>query len=209
MSRPGPWNWGQENDQRMDAKLTGAEVVDSAVFRALAEREAVRARRYGHSLTVIVFDAVRDDGRRLCEVLAGGDGDLLRETDILGVEDTGHLAVLMPETAEVGAVNVAERIRGLLPGNGISAGIARMDGEATNIELLIRHARTSLARAISGGGGIRSYHVPDRRNIPVLQGRKKSRRHSDKRPGGLPAATGADKSYPALSQDEMKALLGR
>ena len=87
----------------------------------MAEIEMARASRYGASLSILMVDL--DHFKRVNDTYghAGGDEVLrqfaeiakghLRGTDIMGRVGGEEFAILLPETASIGALNLAERVR--------------------------------------------------------------------------------------------------
>ncbi len=99
--------------------LTG--VYNRRYFLELADQELDRSRRYGHPVSVILFDL--DHFKRLNDVYGHAVGDQalhqaielcrchLRHTDIVGRYGGEEFAVLLPETTLRDALQIAERIR--------------------------------------------------------------------------------------------------
>lgn len=99
--------------------LTGA--YNRRELMAMGEREALRANRYQHPLSVLLLDL--DDFTQLNDShgTAAGDAALqafadmcahaLRSVDIMGRWSPREFIILLPETAVEGAMVIAERLR--------------------------------------------------------------------------------------------------
>ncbi|KQP17245.1 diguanylate cyclase [Pseudorhodoferax sp. Leaf265] len=106
---------------RLDA-LTG--VANRRSFQEVAEREFLRARRYGHPLAVLVFDIdlfkqVNDThghaaGDMVIRAVAGIVRGAVREVDFLARIGGEEFAVLLPEVQLLDAQRTAERLRELI-----------------------------------------------------------------------------------------------
>lgn len=106
---------------RLDA-LTG--VANRRSFQEVAEREFLRARRYGHPLAVLVFDIdlfkqVNDThghaaGDLVIRAVAGIVRGAVREVDFLARIGGEEFAVLLPEVELLDAQRTAERLRELI-----------------------------------------------------------------------------------------------
>lgn len=110
--------------------LTGT--LNRRAFFVAAEQEVERSVRYGNVVSVVMFDidhfklvndrhghAVGDQALRLA---AGALRANLRDVDILGRLGGEEFAVLLPETALAGALEVAERLRLAVAALAISLG---------------------------------------------------------------------------------------
>lgn len=85
------------------------------------EQAILRSRRYGHPLTVLIFDldhfkVVNDShghaaGDQVLKTVAGAARPMIREPDSLGRIGGEEFAVLLNETPLAGGVVVAERLR--------------------------------------------------------------------------------------------------
>ncbi|MGO8755869.1 MAG: bacteriohemerythrin [Gallionellaceae bacterium] len=142
-------------------------------FIELAEQEMAREKRYGKPLAVLMFDLdkfkvindeyghqVGDDAlRRVGEVCR----QTLREIDIIGRLGGEEFAILLPETAEEKAYEVADRLRLNIAGAAIplecagalnitaSIGIATLNTTDTNIDKLLNRADKALYEAKRAG----------------------------------------------------------
>jgi diguanylate cyclase (GGDEF)-like protein/PAS domain S-box-containing protein len=102
--------------------LTGA--YNRRAFSQLAEREALRANRYHHSLSLLMLDV--DHFKRLNDAYghSAGDkvlqritalcGNTLRNVDIFGRWGGEEFVALLPETDIEGAAIIGERLRKLI-----------------------------------------------------------------------------------------------
>ena len=99
--------------------LTGA--FNRREFTALADREALRAQRYHHALSIMMFDL--DHFKKLNDTYGHAAGDkalqrfttlccnALRNVDIFGRWGGEEFVALLPETPADGAATIAERLR--------------------------------------------------------------------------------------------------
>jgi diguanylate cyclase (GGDEF)-like protein len=100
-------------------ELTG--LANRLRFFEMAEAELARARRYDAALSVLMLDIdhfkeVNDvhghrAGDRVLQQLARTCLEVLRNVDVVGRVGGEEFAILLPETALEGAVEVAERLR--------------------------------------------------------------------------------------------------
>ena len=99
--------------------LTG--LANRRRFIEIAEAELVRSRRYDAPLSLLMLDIdhfkeVNDAhghraGDRVLQQLARTCLEVLRNVDVVGRVGGEEFAILLPETALPGAVDVAERLR--------------------------------------------------------------------------------------------------
>lgn len=99
--------------------LTG--LYNHAYMQDLLDEELERARRYAHSLAVVLFDIdwfkrINDRyghpvGDEVLREMASRAGDLLRENDRLARYGGEEFLVILPETGPQGAAAFAERLR--------------------------------------------------------------------------------------------------
>ncbi len=99
--------------------LTGA--YNRRELVTMGEREAHRANRYQHPLSLLLLDI--DDFTKLNDTYGAEAGDValqafadlcahaLRSVDIMGRWSSKEFIILLPETAIEGAVTIAERLR--------------------------------------------------------------------------------------------------
>lgn len=157
-------------------------------FRAAVQNELRRARRYGGSVSVVLFDL--DDFEKVNRAAGHLIGDrILRETGILlknksrDIDLTARpgedeLALVLPETDRNGALLVAERFRveverhfssrevaGHPAALTVSGGVAAYPEDAHTPEILVERAARALYRAKAGGkNAIHVFH-PERRQF--------------------------------------------
>ncbi|REL30502.1 sensor domain-containing diguanylate cyclase [Thalassotalea euphylliae] len=134
--------------------------------------EFLRAKRYACDMSLLMFDldhfkSINDNYGHQCGDLvlveaAQRVNSLLRDADILGRYGGEEFAVILTETAQFGAVEVAERIKKSLTATPVvfngkeiyfsaSIGIASFNSEQTSHETLIAEADAALYRAKSSG----------------------------------------------------------
>ncbi|MCP4142669.1 MAG: diguanylate cyclase [Chloroflexi bacterium] len=140
-------------------------------FYELAEKECERAKRYSHPLSIITFDL--DYFKKVNDTYGHAIGDLvlektvayckkeLRTSDIFGRMGGEEFAVLMPESDEVSAGLVAERIRQALSEPivfdensltiTVSIGVASLSEELFNLEKMLWCADRALYKAKENG----------------------------------------------------------
>jgi diguanylate cyclase (GGDEF)-like protein len=150
-----------EKSASIDA-LTG--VYNRRKFIELSEQELARARRYGHSLSLVMFDLDRFKDVNDTFGHAAGDDVLkqvssvckqnLRETDILGRLGGDEFVILLVETDDETALNTAKRLEEKVLGLdfswkhevrvGFSYGIAALQPEDADIDSLMARADAML-----------------------------------------------------------------
>ncbi|MFQ5854661.1 MAG: diguanylate cyclase [Anaerolineae bacterium] len=141
-------------------------------FFELGRREVERARRFGRSLTAIMFDL--DGFKRVNDAYGHAIGDQvltevtarcqeeLRHVDLLGRYGGEEFTVLLPETDLVDGRQVAERLRQVVSQTAIdtdagpvtitvSLGIATLDRRHENLEALLECADRALYMAKQAG----------------------------------------------------------
>jgi diguanylate cyclase (GGDEF)-like protein/PAS domain S-box-containing protein len=150
--------------------LTGA--VNLRTFYELANQEFARFKRTGEAFSLLVLDL--DHFKRVNDTLGHEAGDdalrkfvqivraNLREQDIFARTGGDEFRLLLPGTAEPGAVLLAERIReevnrvNLRTPNGsailsMSAGLCRSRADDTGIDDIVRRADVALYEAKAAG----------------------------------------------------------
>lgn len=159
-----------EREATTDA-LTG--LCNRREFETLAHRELSRANRQGAPLSLLMMDIDKfksindthghDAGDAVLRHLARACAPHLREVDILARLGGEEFAVLLPDTAQEGAHQVAERIREALAGEPVptsdgpplnftvSIGVAEHDGAAEDIAALVKQADLALYQAKQSG----------------------------------------------------------
>ncbi len=151
-------------------ELTG--VPNRRHFMTVAQCEWERARRYGNDAALLLVDAdhfklVNDCHGQLCgdELLrriAHAAAASLRQPDVLARFDGEELAVFLPQTDPLGALDVAERIRtrvqalrvpwqGVEVGTTVSIGVAPLRSELPSLDWMIHEASTALRAAKADG----------------------------------------------------------
>jgi diguanylate cyclase (GGDEF)-like protein len=160
------------SQQAVTDDLTG--LSNTRRFRDILEKEAARAKRFGHELSLLMLDL--DDFKKINDSYGHLQGDevLRRVARSLDVESRGfdepcrwggeEFAIALPETDEAGALDVAERVRARIEaqvvertsGTGTlsvtaSVGVATARGGADEVEDLIAAADSALYRAKAGG----------------------------------------------------------
>jgi diguanylate cyclase (GGDEF)-like protein/PAS domain S-box-containing protein len=151
--------------------LTG--LANRRHFLEQAESELVRTLRYGRELSILMLDidrfkTINDTyGHKVGDVVLKKLADVcsatLRDVDIVGRLGGEEFAVLLPETGEKSAMEVAERLRGALAASQVvlsgglplhftaSFGVAILEDKDTNIDTLLNQADQALYRAKSEG----------------------------------------------------------
>lgn len=137
----------QSANLRLAAMATTDPLTELPNHRALSERleqEVARARRYGHPLSLLFFDA--DHFKRVNDTYGHGAGDvvlqelgrqvrsLLRGGDTLGRYGGEEFLVLLPETALEEACEVAERLRKTIATHPLAIAVVK-EGIPTTISL--------------------------------------------------------------------------
>lgn len=132
-------------------------------FAERLEGSLAEARRYGHPLTLLLLAPDPVEGLSPPAALvavAKAVAGRLRETDVAGVLDEQHLAILLPHTDASAALDAAERFckavaassAGRSPRLSCSVGVATWRKELDE-ESLVREAADALHRARAAGGG--------------------------------------------------------
>jgi diguanylate cyclase (GGDEF)-like protein/PAS domain S-box-containing protein len=151
--------------------LTG--LANRRHFLELAENELARTVRYGRQLSILMLDV--DRFKQVNDTYGHKIGDLvlrklsvlclgaLRSVDVVGRMGGEEFAVLLPETAIESALEAAERLRstiadahvtlaGGLPLHfTVSVGVATLDDQDANIDVLLNQADQALYRAKNEG----------------------------------------------------------
>jgi diguanylate cyclase (GGDEF)-like protein len=142
-------------------------------FFELAEREMVRAQRYGSPLAVVMLDLdhfkeINDNyghaaGDQVLRAVGDCCRDVLRTNDVIGRLGGEEFAILLPATAMDGARLFAERLRVAvyecrigLPGTELrltaTLGVAACaPGEVVTVDELLARADAALYRGKAGG----------------------------------------------------------
>lgn len=164
--------------------LTG--LATDRLFRSEIQTELRRAKRYGHTVPLVLFDLddfarVNDQfGRLVADRLLREAAILLhnkiRDIDVASRPGEDEMALLLPETDRRGAILVAERYRWELESHfarrevggahvnlTVSAGIACYPDDATAPEDLVERAAQALYRAKACGKNAVQVFQPERR----------------------------------------------
>ena len=177
----------EEAPTRIDADpLTG--LAGDRAFRVALQGELRRARRYGHSVGIALFDLDRFGevnarvGRlvadRLLREAAMLLGNKIRDIDLAARPGEDELAVLLPQTDRNGAFLVADRFRreiethfrkreaGGKPADlTVSGGVAAYPEDGLDAEALVARAAQALYQAKSSGKNAVLVHSPERRRF--------------------------------------------
>jgi diguanylate cyclase (GGDEF)-like protein len=160
---------------RHDAEMQRLALTDQLTGlnnqRALvdaAERELARATRHTKSVSLLAihldqFADLHRQGRQVSEEALRTVARLLHQTcrteDVAGRRDGGEYMLVLPETAKVGALLVAERIRADLARLAqplgqlsISIGVASLPDDGRTLPDLLSAADEAMYRALRRGG---------------------------------------------------------
>ena len=160
------------SEQAVTDDLTG--LANKRAFRDVANKEAARAERFGHALSLLMLDI--DDFKQVNDTHGHLQGDevLRRVGRILEEESRGideparyggeEFAIALPETNSQGAAEVAERVRERIETEDVpfveregrmqvtaSIGVATMPEAARDVRTLIAAADAALYAAKRGG----------------------------------------------------------
>jgi two-component system, cell cycle response regulator len=150
--------------------LTGA--YNRREFTSLADREALRAQRYHHPLTILMLDI--DHFKKLNDTYGHAAGDkalqrfttlccnALRNVDIFGRWGGEEFVALLPETPADGAAIIAERLRKMVSDTvvnfndhkvtfSVSIGVAQYRDGETTIDLPLSRADAAVYDAKKAG----------------------------------------------------------
>lgn len=168
----------------VDDELTG--VSNRRQFLRLAEREWLRCRRYGDDGALLLIDA--DHLRRINDSMGQRCGDAiltevtrrvcatLRQSDLLARFGGAELAVFLPHTDPLGALDAAERIRQQVASAPfrwesahvvatVSVGVAHVHIGQAALDGLIQDAQAALEAAKEAGRNcVRATPIQPRRN---------------------------------------------
>lgn len=162
--------------QRVEQQLWDSSMTDALTglpnrrdFGSRGEAEVLKAVRHGRNLALLMFDidrfkVVNDSfghhvGDEVLKHVSKVASDAVRKTDILCRFGGEEFAVLLPETALDGAVEVAERIRRAMeeqrrptvPPVTVSVGVASLNLHGRSLNELVASADGGLYRAKHGG----------------------------------------------------------
>ena len=170
------------SEQAVTDELTG--LANNRGFRELIAKEATRAERFGHVLSLIMLDI--DDFKQINDTYGHLQGDkVLRmvgrvlKDESRGVDEPARyggeeFAVVLPETGIEGALDLAGRVRARIESEQVpraggagtvsvtaSVGAASMHGSASGAEALIAAADAALYEAKRAGKNqVASAEVP-------------------------------------------------
>lgn len=152
-------------------KMTG--LFNRGYFVELAEQEVERTRRFGHSLSLIMFDADKfknvndtyghDVGDKVLISIANTVKNSVRDIDIVGRIGGEEFTVLLLDTDLNAAKNVAEKIRINIQAQGVtlddgtevsftvSLGISTFREEVGSFEEMLKRADGALYEAKNNG----------------------------------------------------------
>jgi diguanylate cyclase (GGDEF)-like protein len=146
-------------------------VFDEHDFRRLLAWEIQRATRYQDFLSLCLVRPDHPGGRSrdILEAMARQVADLLRATDVVGLQDDGDsIAIMLVHTPDTDARTIADRVRALLEGltlrarpdapalrSVVALGLASFPTDATSDSALLENAQTRLAAARKGAAGPR------------------------------------------------------
>lgn len=151
-------------------ELTG--LPNMRAFKALHEREMKRYGRYGHAYSIMMIDTDglkeindrygHEAGNRLIVMVANAIRGRMRDADTLARYGGDEFILLLPETAALQVIEVAERIRtavehssfdeqGARVSATVSIGIASCPEDAVNAQELIDKADAALYQSKNGG----------------------------------------------------------
>jgi diguanylate cyclase (GGDEF)-like protein len=169
----------QQENLRLTSALVALATVDPLTglhnrrsFFELAEREWTRTARSGAPLTAVMVDvdhfkSINDRcghaaGDEVLTVVARRCQEQLRSVDVLGRYGGDELVALLPDSATVDALAVAERLRGAVADEPVTTdvgpidvricvGVATVAGGATSLRALLSQADAALYAAKSHG----------------------------------------------------------
>ncbi|MEJ2599484.1 MAG: diguanylate cyclase [Anaerolineales bacterium] len=167
------------NNSLLHSRMQRLAITDSVTnlynrrgFHELARREIERARRFDHSLSVVMMDldqlkSVNDTyghavGDQVLRTLADRLSQHVREFDILCRYGGDEFALLLPETDLFMAASVAERLRASIADEPIdtdggpvsvtiSLGVTKATQDTANLEELLKSADRALYTAKQSG----------------------------------------------------------
>ncbi len=162
----------REHTQAITDPLTGQ--LNRREFMSLGQREMERYHRYGHELSLILFDIdhlkiINDTyghatGDQVIRTVADRCHAVLRQVDILGRLGGDEFAVIVPEVEKETEIIIAERIQHIIADApimteagplkvSVSLGISRISQAAGDLSALLSLADKALYRAKSAGRG--------------------------------------------------------
>jgi diguanylate cyclase (GGDEF)-like protein len=151
-------------------ELTGA--YNMRAFSAMLQRAFRQSVRYGHALSVIMIDSDNlkqindkhghESGNRLLQHLVRSIREQLRGSDIMARFGGDEFILLLPETPNKGAVELAERIRRSIETSRfdvrsgdanitVSLGVASYPEDGGNLDVILDKADKAMYRAKEQG----------------------------------------------------------
>jgi len=163
-------DYREKLEQALRDPLTG--LYNRRFLWEALEKELLRGQRYGSNLSLVIFDVdnfkvINDSeghaaGDEVLRRIAGVAGPMVRPVDSFARVGGEEFALLLPETSQLDALLVAERVRTaisrrpLLPGRRVtvSGGVASCPQDATSLEELESRADSALYWAKRNGKDI-------------------------------------------------------
>lgn len=151
-------------------ELTG--IYNMRAFSSTLQRAFRQAVRYGHALSVVMIDSDNlkqindayghDSGNRLLQHLVRCVREQLRGSDVMARFGGDEFIVLLPETNNKGALEMAERIRKAIEVSRldmrtgdtsitVSLGVASYPDDGGNLEVILEKADKAMYRAKQHG----------------------------------------------------------
>ncbi|MFN8633833.1 MAG: diguanylate cyclase [Chloroflexota bacterium] len=179
------------NDRRMIDEMQPVD-DDAGVLRwshasLLFDRELARAHRYGHPLTLLRVEIEHWEmvstnlGPKESAQVLGEVGALLvsssRVVDVVAHHGDGKFDLLLPDTAELGAVVVARRVSAHVsehPGVTLRVGVAPVVGQEGSIEDLLQMGEDAVSAASQAERPFAVYGV-EMSSLPVAGRRSTTR----------------------------------
>ena len=149
------------------------QIANRRCFIQQSAREFERSGRYGRPMSLLIYDVDHfkqindtfghEKGDVTLKAIAGSIQDELRTTDLQGRLGGEEFGVLLPETDQAAAIEVAERLRRCiealtLPGTAgkdihptVSIGVSELHGGEDTLELLMSRADHALYQAKNTG----------------------------------------------------------
>ncbi len=135
----------------------GADVCDPSQLAARLSGEYSRARRMSEPLALMLINA--GENADWADGLAGAVRECVREYDVVGLDENGNCAVVLPRTMFAGAATVAERIWKKLSARvgsqvKLSIGVSFYPGMEVDSDAgLVKQARRALEKARASDAG--------------------------------------------------------
>jgi diguanylate cyclase (GGDEF)-like protein len=161
-------------------ELTGS--YNMRAFSAVLQRTFRQSVRYGHPFSVVMIDSdnlkqVNDkhgheSGNRLLQHLVRSIREQLRGSDVMARFGGDEFILLLPETSNTGALEMAERIRKAVESSRfdvrsgdtnitVSIGIASYPDDGPNLEIIVEKADKAMYRAKQNGRNRVSAYVEE------------------------------------------------